>query len=186
MTIHNPKDEYVVLVNEDDQEVGTMEKMAAHEKGVLHRAFSVFVYNSEGNVLLQRRADHKYHSPGLWANTCCSHPRPGEQLADAASRRLREEMGMACSLASPFSFIYRAELDQGLIEHELDHVFVGTCDIVPIPNPDEVSEWRYCSPSDIRAEMDQFPERFSSWFLICFDQTIGHISELIEAGQATS
>ena len=134
--------EYVILVNNNDQPLGAMEKMEAHEKGVLHRAFSVFVYNTEGNMLLQKRADSKYHSPGLWSNTACSHPRTGENVDDAAHRRMMEELGFDCDLEKAFTFIYKSDVGQGLIEHEFDHVYVGTSDQLPNPNPDEVGDYK--------------------------------------------
>lgn len=163
-------EERVVLVDPSDQVIGHMEKMEAHRKGALHRAFSVFVFNPRGELLLQRRAHNKYHSRGLWTNTCCSHPRPGESLLEAASRRLHEEMGMACSLETRFSFIYRSDLESGLIEHELDHVLVGWSDQKPRPNPREVLEWRYASPEVIREELMMDADRYTIWFRICFEQ----------------
>ncbi|MFT5141456.1 MAG: isopentenyl-diphosphate delta-isomerase [Rhodothermales bacterium] len=164
--------ERVVLVDKDDVPVGEMEKMEAHRLGVLHRAISVFVFDRKGDMLLQRRAAVKYHSPGLWTNTCCSHPRPNEDVQDAASRRLGEEMGLACELHRRFSFTYRAEFEGGLIEHELDHVFVGRSDDVPRPHPDEVSDWRYASVPQVRSEMELHPERFTPWFRICFERAV--------------
>jgi len=142
--------ERVVLVDERDREVGTAPKLAAHEDGALHRAFSVFVLNGHGELLLQRRADTKYHSAGLWTNTCCGHPRPGEPVAAAARRRLREEMGFDCEPAPAGTFVYRAEVG-GLVEHEYDHVFVGRHETDPLPDPAEVSEWRWQSPHRSRS-----------------------------------
>jgi isopentenyl-diphosphate delta-isomerase len=165
-------EERVVLVDEQDQPLGEMEKLEAHRQGVLHRAISVFVFNGSGELLLQRRAAHKYHSAGLWTNTCCSHPRPGESVAEAAERRLMEEMGMDCPLTAQFSFVYRAEFEDGLIEHELDHVLTGHSDAEPTMNPDEVAEWRYASIEAVRDEMAAFPERFTPWFRICFERAV--------------
>lgn len=158
--------ESVVLVDAYDNEVGTMEKMEAHEKGILHRAFSVFVFNSNDELLIHRRALEKYHSGGLWTNTCCSHPRPGEELSSAAHRRLVEEMGFDCELHHAFSFIYHAELDKGLAEHELDHVFVGVFNGEPNINKDEVCEWRYVGLTELSEEMQNHPEIFTEWFKI--------------------
>jgi len=161
-------EERVVLVNTADIEVGTAPKLQAHRTGALHRAISVFVFDSGGKMLLQRRAEGKYHSGGLWSNTCCSHPRPGESVAAAARRRLREEMGMDCELEPSFTFVYRADLDGGLTEHELDHVFVGTTDDSPEPDPDEVGGWRWAEPREVAQEMETAPERFTAWFPIAF------------------
>jgi isopentenyl-diphosphate Delta-isomerase len=156
--------ESVVLVDERDREVGTAPKLAAHADGVLHRAFSVFVLNSRGELLLQRRADAKYHCGGLWTNSCCGHPRAGEPVAAAAHRRLREEMGFDCDLAPAGSFVYRAELGNGLVEHEYDHVFVGRHELDPRPDPAEVGEWRWQKPAAALAEAEVHPERFTPWF----------------------
>lgn len=160
--------EEVILVDQNDLEIGTMEKMEAHRKGLLHRAFSVFIFNSMGEILLQRRAATKYHSGGLWTNTCCSHPRPGETTLEAAHRRLEEEMGMNADLSPTFHFIYRAELDQGLIEHELDHVFTGVTDELPVLNHDETDEYKYVSADEITSDIQEHPERYTEWFKIIF------------------
>ena len=167
--------EQVILVNVADQVVGFMEKMEAHEKGLLHRAFSVFVFNSKGELMLQQRAAHKYHSGGLWTNTCCSHPRQGETVLDAAERRLMEEMGMSCALKESFSFIYKAELDQGLTEHELDHVVMGWYDGTPNINPDEVQDWKYVSLEDIKEDIKNSPETYTEWFKIIFERVCEHV-----------
>ena len=161
--------ENVILVNEADEAVGLMEKMAAHEQGLLHRAFSVFLFNSKGETLLQQRARSKYHSGGLWTNTCCSHPREGETNLQAANRRLQEEMGIQASLEEQFWFIYRAELDQGLTEHELDHVFTGVFEGVPKPNPDEVEGWKWISMEDLQADVAKNPGVYTEWFKIILD-----------------
>lgn len=158
----------VILVDSSDRELGLMEKMEAHLRGELHRAFSVFIYNSKGEMLLQQRADEKYHSGGLWTNACCSHPFPGENVADAALRRLQEEMGVTAELDHFFSFIYHAELDNNLIEHELDHVFVGLSDATPDLNKDEVKAYRWMKEEDILSEMKDYPHNFTAWFLIAF------------------
>ena len=162
--------EHVILVDETDAELGVMEKMQAHRTGVLHRAFSAFVFNSKGELLLQQRAFSKYHSGGLWTNTCCSHPRKGESVELAAARRLTEEMGMNCTFSSQFSFVYRAALDHDLIEHELDHVLVGYSDDIPVPNPEEVASWRYVSLETIQQELTHDDRRYTEWFKICFDR----------------
>ena len=172
----------VVLVDAQDRAVGTMEKMEAHRKGVLHRAFSVFVFNDAGELLLQQRAAHKYHSAGLWSNTCCSHPRRGESVEAAGRRRLREEMGLDCELRPVFSFIYRAPLEGGLIEHELDHVLIGRTDAAPEPNPDEVAAWRYRSLAAVRDDLRVRPEQYTAWFHICFEQAV----EAMEAAMASN
>lgn len=165
-------DERVILVDEDDAEVGAEEKMRAHRAGLLHRAFSVFVFNARGEMLLQRRASGKYHSGGLWTNTCCSHPRPGEPTAGAARRRLREEMGLDCALEEAFAFVYRAELGPDLWEHEYDHVFVGRCEAEPRPDPEEVEGWRWATVEEVRREMAEEPEAFTVWFRIAFERLV--------------
>jgi isopentenyl-diphosphate delta-isomerase len=159
-------EEYVVLVDVQDKELGTMEKMQAHLEGKLHRAVSVLIFNSQKQMLLQKRADSKYHSAGLWTNTCCSHPRKGETPMDAATRRLYEEMGINCKLLSAFNFIYAVKLDKGLTEHEFDYVFAGICDDVPLPDPTEVSEYKYLKMDTIEAEIKQNPGQFTEWFKI--------------------
>jgi isopentenyl-diphosphate delta-isomerase len=170
-------EEHVVLVNTLDQHQGTMEKMEAHRSGKLHRAFSVFILNSKGEVLLQQRALHKYHSGGLWTNTCCSHPRQDEDVLDAGIRRLQEEMGMRCQLSKGFDFIYRSELDHGLVEHEFDHVLFGMSDVKPTPNAEEVADFRYAAVADIREEMAAAPHLFTTWFKICFERAADHLGK---------
>ena len=162
------RDERVILVDEADRECGTMEKMAAHQAGELHRAFSVFIYDREGRLLLQKRASGKYHSGRLWSNTCCGHPRPGEDTRSAAERRLLEEMGLVCKVEVGFQFLYRAELDHGLIEHELDHVFIGFSDAIPVPDEDEVEAWRYLDHGSVEMELQASPKHFTAWFPLCF------------------
>lgn len=160
--------ELVVLVDENDTPVGTMEKLEAHEKGILHRAFSVFIFNTKGEMLIHRRALDKYHSGGLWTNACCSHPRPEEPTEDAAHRRLNEEMGMSTELKHCFSFVYKSAFDNDLTEHEFDHVFIGTSDVTPLPNPNEVMDWRYVSLDNLDLELEKHPEHFTTWFRICY------------------
>ena len=162
--------EHVVLVNERDQPVGLMEKMEAHRKGLLHRAFSVFVLNADGELLLQKRASSKYHSGGLWTNTCCSHPREGEDVLDAAHRRMQEEMGFDCHLEKLFTFTYRAEFDNDMIEHEFDHVFVGYDNQNPTPNPEEVEDFAWLSLPKIEQDIKDNPEKYTAWFIIVFDR----------------
>ena len=160
--------EHVVLVDEQDREVGQMEKMAAHLQGKLHRAFSVFIFDSEGSLMLQQRAEHKYHSGGLWTNTCCSHPRPGEDVEAAAHRRLMEEMGFDCEIRYAFSFLYRQKVGD-LIEHELDHVYVGTYNAPPAINPNEVAAYKNISMANLRLDMDANPDTYTVWFQLCLD-----------------
>ncbi|MBU1201144.1 MAG: isopentenyl-diphosphate Delta-isomerase [Nanoarchaeota archaeon] len=156
--------EYVILVDENDKEVGIEEKMDAHIKRKLHRAFSIFVYNSKGELLLQQREKSKYHCGGLWTNTCCSHPRPGEELKDAIHRRLKEEMGFDCELKEKFSFLYKAKFDNGLTENELDHVFVGFSDKTPNINLQEVEDYKLISISDLKKDILKNPDDYTSWF----------------------
>jgi isopentenyl-diphosphate delta-isomerase len=160
--------EEVVLVNEKDEPMGTMEKMAAHEQALLHRAFSVFVFNKNGDLLMQQRAFSKYHSGGLWTNTCCSHPRPGEEVADAATRRLQEEMGFTTSLAKAFDFTYKAAFDNGLTEHEFDHVFTGMYEGPIHFNPNEVAAYAFIPVGELEAQIQETPERFTAWFHIAY------------------
>ncbi len=160
--------EMVILVNEQDEAIGLMEKIEAHEKGLLHRAFSVLIFNSKGEMLLQQRALSKYHSPGLWTNACCSHPRNGETILDAANRRLSEEMGMQAELTVLTHFIYKAEFDNGLTEHELDYVVKGITDNNPTTNPDEVNDFRWICPPDLTKWVCNTPSDFTVWFLELF------------------
>lgn len=153
----------VVLVDEQDRPIGTEEKLRAHKEGVLHRAFSVLVFNSAGQMLLQQRSPEKYHSGGLWSNTCCSHPRPGEPVEAAARRRLEEEMGFTCDVETVFNFTYRVQLG-ALWEHELDHVLVGYYDGDPAPDADEVGSWKWVDMEDLKIDMEAHPERYTYWF----------------------
>jgi isopentenyl-diphosphate Delta-isomerase len=158
--------EFVVLVDENDNELGVMEKMEAHQKGVLHRAFSVFIFNDAGKMLLQRRALSKYHSAGLWTNACCSHPRPNETTLDAANRRLMEEMGMQTQLELKTSFIYKTQFDNDLTEHELDYIFIGRSNENPVINREEVQEYNWLSTTTIHQAITKHPDDFTSWFKI--------------------
>ncbi len=164
--------EEVILVDENDVPIGKMEKLEAHKLGKLHRAFSVFVFNSRGEFLIQRRAQTKYHSGGLWSNTCCGHPRPGEDTTGAAERRLNEESGLRLRLTPLFVFSYQTEFKDGLIEHEIDHVFKGLSDEFPEPNPMEVEEWRFINKEALLLEVNTFPERFTFWFRICLNRLL--------------
>ncbi len=167
--------EHVILVNESDQQIGIMEKMAAHIVPRLHRAFSIFIFNSQGKLLLQQRALTKYHSPGLWTNTCCSHPRNGETMEQATSRRLQEEMGMTCDMHEVFTFIYKAPVGLGLTEHEFDHVWFGQSDDTPLINTEEVASWKYMSLDNIAEDMRQHPESYTEWFKISFSEVTKHV-----------
>jgi isopentenyl-diphosphate delta-isomerase len=156
--------ERVILVDANGHEVGSEEKLAAHRLGVLHRAFSVLIWNGDGRLLLQQRHPDKYHSGGLWTNTCCGHPRPGEAIADAAHRRLSEEMGIACPLESLGSLTYRAELADGLVEHEHVTIFRGTYDGPIHPDPAECDAYAWIDPSNLAATVAASPERYTAWF----------------------
>jgi isopentenyl-diphosphate Delta-isomerase len=158
----------VILVNQNDEPVGTMKKLEAHQKGILHRAFSIFILNSKGEMLLQKRALKKYHSPGLWSNACCSHPYPGEEVKRGALRRLREELGFTSPLEKAFDFIYKISFENGLTEHEFDHVFVGIFDGEIKANPEEVADYTYRSMEEIKQDLAQKPDRYTAWFCIAF------------------
>lgn len=160
----------LILVNENDEPIGEIAKMEAHEKALLHRAFSVFILNSKGEILMQQRALDKYHSAGLWTNTCCSHPFPNEQSLDAANRRLLEEMGMSVDLEFLFKFQYKAPFDNGLTEHEIDHVFLGNSDSLPQINKKEVSSYKYISFEDLEMDIIKNPEDYTVWFKIIFNK----------------
>jgi len=162
--------EEVILVDREDKPLGLMEKMEAHRKGLLHRAFSVFIFNLNNELMLQQRALGKYHSPGLWSNTCCSHPRDGEAVLEAGHRRLKEEMGFDCQLEKTIDFIYYAELDKGMIEHEFDHVLVGRFDGFPEINPQEVHSWKWIKLEDLSEDMEKNPEHYTVWFRIIFNK----------------
>jgi len=171
------KKEYVILVDTADRELGTMEKMEAHEKAVLHRAFSVFIFNDRGELMLQQRAAHKYHSPLLWTNTCCSHQRQGESNIEAGKRRLREEMGFEVDLDKKFHFVYKAEFDNGLTEHELDHVMVGYYNGEPTINPEEVASWKWINMEVLQQDMKDHPQDYTAWFKIIFDRFIEFLTK---------
>lgn len=169
-------EEYVILVNEKDEPIGYMEKIEAHQKAVLHRAFSIFIFNDKNELLLQQRAADKYHSPLLWTNTCCSHQRKGETNLQAGLRRLEEEMGFTCPIQEVFSFIYKAPFDNGLTEHELDHVMTGTYNNPPRINPEEVAAYQWMTLEDVKSNINLHPEIYTEWFKIIFNEFYNHIS----------
>ena len=171
------EEEKVILVNENDEPIGLMPKMEAHEKGVLHRAFSVFVLNEANEIMLQQRAAQKYHSPLLWTNTTCSHQREGESNIQAGTRRLREEMGFTTELKELFSFIYKAPFDNGLTEHELDHVMIGYYNGEPEINRDEAESWKWMAIDAVKEDMQEHPEQYTVWFRIIFDEFYHYLEE---------
>lgn len=170
------KEEQVVLVNEKDEKIGLMPKQEAHVKGVLHRAFSVFIFNSKNELMLQQRAFEKYHTPGLWANTCCSHQRDGESSIEAGKRRLMEEMGFTTDLKETTTFIYKAPFDNGLTEHELDHILVGSYEADPKINPEEVASWKWMDLEEVRDDIKNNPDIYTPWFKIIFDKFYQHLA----------
>jgi isopentenyl-diphosphate delta-isomerase len=163
--------EQLILVDAEDRELGAGEKLQTHLEGALHRAFSIFVFDAEKRLLLQKRAQTKYHSGGLWSNTACGHPRPGETTLAAAHRRLREEMGFDCELHQAFGFLYRKELDGGLVEHEYDYVFVGRFDGEPLPDAIEVEAWRWLSMKRLRRDLLERPRQYSYWLSLAINCT---------------
>src|SRR5690554_168226 len=169
--------EEVILVNEKDEPIGLMEKIEAHEKALLHRAFSVFILNDKNELMLQQRAAHKYHSPLLWANTCCSHQREGESNIQAGTRRLQEEMGFSVALKELFWFIYKAPFDNGLTEHELDHVMIGYTNQDPIIDPEEVAAWKWMDIDAVREDIEQNPKLYTAWFKIIFQKFYHFLEE---------
>ena len=171
------EEEKVILVNEKDEQIGLMPKMEAHEKALLHRAFSVFVFNEQNELMIQQRAFGKYHSPGLWTNTCCSHQREGESNIEAGKRRLQEEMGFSTELNDTISFIYKAPFDNGLTEHEFDHILVGYFNGEPDLNPEEVHAWKWMSLEELKADMVKQPQLYTEWFKIIFENYYKHISQ---------
>jgi isopentenyl-diphosphate delta-isomerase len=170
------REEHVILVNDKDQQIGLMEKLQAHETGVLHRAVSVFIFNKKGELLLQKRASTKYHGAGLWTNTCCTHPRNGETNLECANRRLQEEMGFETTLEKRFSFIYKGEVENGLTENEFDHVFFGVYDGDIKLNPEEVEDCKFVALGNVSKDADRHPERFSIWFRIIITKFKEHLS----------
>lgn len=170
-------EEYVVLIDRKDHEIGIMEKQQAHVAGLLHRAFSVFVFNKRGELLIQQRAASKYHSPLLWANTCCSHPRQGESFLDAAHRRLVEEMGFDCELEEKFHFIYKAKLGDNLFEHELDRVFTGVYEGEVKINPEEVEDFKWVPWEELVEDVQVHPEKYTAWFKIIFNEYLEKLKD---------
>jgi isopentenyl-diphosphate delta-isomerase len=163
--------EHVILVDENDQQIGLMEKIEAHEKALLHRAFSVFIFNEKGELMLQQRAASKYHSPLLWTNTCCSHQREGESNVKAGRRRLQEEMGFVTDITEVFSFIYKAPFDNGLTEHEFDHVMIGRYDAAPILNEEEAEAYKWMKMEDVKKDIEDNPSIYTAWFKIIFEKS---------------
>jgi isopentenyl-diphosphate delta-isomerase len=168
----------VILVDEQDKPIGTMGKMEVHEKALLHRAFSVFIFNEKGQMLIQQRAAKKYHSPNLWTNACCSHPKPGEETIQAAQKRLQEEMGFTTTLTPAFTFTYKAPFDNGLTEHEFDHVFIGEFNGLIVPNTDEVKDYCYMSMEEISKAIQSHPDKYTVWFKIAFPNVEAYITDL--------
>ena len=164
----------IILVDEQDNEIGGGEKLKVHQEGKLHRSFSIFIFNSNKQLLLQKRAKSKYHSGGLWSNTCCSHQRPNQDLAEEAKRRLFEEMGMECDLKEVFSFTYKANLGQ-MIENEFDHVFIGKFDGNPQPNKNEVEDWKWVNPKQLGMEIEKHPDNYTIWFKLIFDRVFKYV-----------
>ncbi len=172
--------EQLILVDLSDNEIGALDKMEVHLQGLLHRAFSLFIFNDNGELLLQKRANHKYHSAGLWTNTCCSHPNFGEVTADAVNRRLQEEMGMQCANHFAFSFVYKTKFENGLTEHELDHVYIGYCNTPPVINIVEVEDYKYISIEKLMDDVETHPEDYTSWFKICLPNVLNYLKETIK------
>jgi isopentenyl-diphosphate delta-isomerase len=169
-------EEKVILVNEKDEQIGLMPKLEAHQKAILHRAFSVFIFNDKNELMLQQRALCKYHSPGLWTNTCCSHQRDGESNIEAGKRRLQEEMGFVADLKETTSFIYKAPFDNGLTEHEFDHILVGYYNEEPYMNSEEVASWKWKNLEDVKVDISLHPEVYTAWFKIIFEKFYKHIN----------
>jgi isopentenyl-diphosphate delta-isomerase len=165
----------VVLVDPNDRETGRMEKMQAHQLGILHRAFSIFILNQHGDMLIHQRSWTKYHGAGLWTNACCSHPYPEEPILAGAQRRLREEMGLECELWKIFDFVYRAEVENGLIEHEFDHVFVGFTNQNPQPNSTEACDWTWINLQELEREINLFPHKFTKWFVLALPRVLENL-----------
>ncbi|HKL03016.1 MAG TPA: isopentenyl-diphosphate Delta-isomerase [Cryomorphaceae bacterium] len=167
---------HVILVDSNDKRVGVMEKMEAHQKGLLHRAFSVFLFNDNNEMLIHQRASKKYHCGGLWTNACCSHPQDGENIDQTIQRKLMQEMGITCPVEKAFNFVYRSELDNGLTEYEFDHVYTGKFSGIPKPNPEEVSDWKYVSLLNIENELANNPGNFTPWFQLLFSPLAAHLT----------
>jgi len=160
----------IILVDQNDNQTGIAEKLEAHQKGLLHRAFSIVIFDHHGNMLLQKRALEKYHSAGLWTNACCSHPAPGEDTKEAAIIRLEKEMGFQTNIEKTFDILYKIELENGIIEHEFDHVFIGRWEGVPKPDPSEVSDWKWISQEDLKSDLKLYPENYTYWFKLIMER----------------
>lgn len=172
--------EMVILVDQNDKEIGLIEKLQAHQEGILHRAFSIFIFNEKNEVLMQKRASNKYHSPGLWTNTCCSHPRKGETLDEATQRRLKQEMGFIVDMKKIFDFIYKTPVGDNLIEHEFDHVFVGKYSGQSIElNPEEVEEYKWMSLDNLTSDIENNPEQYTEWLKIAFKEHLTKLKQFI-------
>lgn len=180
------REEQVILVNRKDEQLGLMPKMEAHEKAMLHRAFSVFIFNDKGELLLQQRAKEKYHSPLLWTNTCCSHQRNGESNMEAGRRRLQEEMGFDCDLKEVFWFVYKAPFDNGLTEHELDHVMVGFYNQDPVINREEVESFAWMQMENVKNDMAKNPKKYTEWFKIIFKESYSKVKGRSLRGEVRS
>ncbi|MCA1763168.1 MAG: isopentenyl-diphosphate Delta-isomerase [Cryomorphaceae bacterium] len=167
---------HVILVDSNDNKIGVMEKIEAHRKGLLHRAFSVFLFNEEGEMLIHKRADVKYHCGGLWTNACCSHPQDEQSIEENIQQKLMQEMGITCPVEKAFDFVYRSELENGLTEYEYDHVYIGTFCDAPNPNPDEVSDWKYVSLGQIQRDLENSPEIFTPWFQLLYSPLAAHLA----------
>lgn len=181
MTKAEEDKQYLVLVDDTDRQWGKMEKMEVHRLGLLHRAFSVFIFNTRGELLLQQRSEQKYHSACLWTNTCCSHPQFAEEISHAVNRRLFEEMGIVAETRFVFSFIYKAHLENGLTEHEFDHVYIGVSDDLPQPDPVEVKSWKFMAVKDIAIDLNKHPHLYTHWFKLCFEKAVAHYRHLHQA-----
>jgi len=168
----------LILVDENDRPTGTMEKMEVHQKALLHRAFSIFIFNSKGDMLLHQRATNKYHSAGLWTNACCSHPLKGEETIEAAEKRLKEEMGFTVPLKKAFNFTYKATLENGMTEHEYDHVFIGTYDGYIQPDEDEVKDFCFVNMDEIRSSIQSHPQKYTAWFKIAFPKVEEYLAPM--------
>lgn len=175
------KKEYVILVDANDRQTGTCEKLEAHEKGLMHRAFSIFLFNKQGDFLLQQRAAGKYHTPRMWSNTCCSHPRPDESMEEALQRKLYQEMGIHSPVEKAFEFSYRADFENGLVENELDHVYFGEYNDAPNPNPEEIQAWKYSSFEEIQKEIAKDQTMFTPWFKIILERVNEQYKKMMEA-----
>lgn len=168
--------EQLILVDDQDNQVGVMDKLSVHQQGLLHRAFSIFIFNSQNQLLLQQRAANKYHSSLLWSNTCCSHPLNNEIITDTIKRRLQEEMGLVCDTKFAFTFIYKSPFANGLTEFELDHVYIGRSDELPKPNSEEVRDWKYISLENLEKEISLNPGNFSEWLRICLPRVANYLN----------